>query len=120
MPQCAGFKRNGEQCSASVPPGVTHCYNHDPLRANERRRNASRAGRRSSNGDIAEIRARLAALYEDVLNGELEPKVGSVLVQIANARTRLIETELRIKEQVEFEERLSTLEETAGKNGGRR
>jgi hypothetical protein len=44
-PLCQGSTRTGERCNVSVSPGVTHCYNHDPTRAEERRRNASRAGK---------------------------------------------------------------------------
>jgi hypothetical protein len=44
MSQCQGIKRDGSRCTQSVPAGVQWCFNHDPNRAEERRRNASRAG----------------------------------------------------------------------------
>jgi hypothetical protein len=45
-----------------------------------------------------------------VLAGTTDPKVGAVANQIVNTRARLIETELRIREQQELTERLEELE----------
>jgi hypothetical protein len=110
VPQCAGIKRDGTRCSLSAPPGVAHCYNHDPLRADERRRNAARAGKRRSNSEISTIKEQLADLYAGVLGGEVEPKVGAVAAQIANVRIRLLEAKRRAKELEDIEERLEFLE----------
>jgi hypothetical protein len=52
MPQCAGIKRDGGRCAVVVGPGQSHCYAHDPTRAEERRRNASRGGRTRGNGEL--------------------------------------------------------------------
>jgi hypothetical protein len=41
--RCAGIKRDGGRCTTIVKPPQTHCYQHDPERAGERKRNASRA-----------------------------------------------------------------------------
>ena len=50
MPRCVGIKRDGAQCTTIVKPPQTHCYQHDPARAEERRRNASRAGKSTRKG----------------------------------------------------------------------
>lgn len=120
MAQCAGIKRDGSRCSLSVPPGVAHCYNHDPHRAEERRRNAARAGRRRSNTEVADLKDRLSDLYTDVLAGEVEPKVGAVAAQIAGAQIRLLETERRIKETEDLEARIGALEGQQEGQGGKR
>ncbi len=43
MPKCAGIKRDGGRCAAVVTGEQDYCYAHDPARAEERSRNASRA-----------------------------------------------------------------------------
>lgn len=121
MAQCAGIKRDGSRCSLGVPPGVAHCYNHDPHRADERRRNAARAGRSRSNTEVMDLKDQLRNLYTNVLAGTVEPKVGAVAAQIAGARIRLLETERRIKETEELEARIEALEgQTEEGQGGRR
>lgn len=48
MARCAGVKRDGGRCTAIVKPPLTHCYQHDPARAGERRRAASKGGKSKS------------------------------------------------------------------------
>lgn len=110
MPQCAGIKRDGGRCAVIVGPGVTHCYQHDPKRAQERRKNASRGGRAKGNRRLAELDRQLEDLAADVLSGEVERGVGAVVNQILNTRARLIEFERKIQEQEELTERLEALE----------
>jgi hypothetical protein len=66
---------------------------------------------------IRDLREQLATLYEDVLAGRVDEGTGAVLAQVANARTRVIETERKIKEQDELLERIEALE---GQRGARR
>jgi hypothetical protein len=94
----------------SVKPGVEWCYNHDPARAEERRRNASRAGRSRPNREIAALKAHLRTVADGVLNGTIEPKRGAVSVQALSALTRAIEQERKIRELEELEERIEALE----------
>jgi hypothetical protein len=110
MAVCAGIKRDGTRCSATVPPGVEWCYGHDPRRSEERRRNASRAGRASSNREIKELKDQLSRLYADVLAGRVPTAAGAVANQIINTRARLIEVERRIRETEELEARIEELE----------
>jgi hypothetical protein len=56
----------------------------------------------------------LATLYQEVRGGAVCPKVGAVLNQILNARIRLVETEMRVREQEELEERIAALERRRG------
>jgi hypothetical protein len=67
---------------------------------------------------VSELKGQLADLYAAVLDGTTEPKVGAVAAQIANVRARLVETELKVAEAVELEERISQLEQT--REGGKR
>jgi hypothetical protein len=110
MPQCAGIKRDGGRCTVVVGPGQTHCYQHDPSRAEDRRRNASKGGRSKGNPKLAKLDRQLEDLAADTLAGDVERGVAAVVNQILNTRARLIELERKIREQEELEERLVALE----------
>jgi hypothetical protein len=118
MPQCQGNKRDGSRCTQSVPAGVQWCFNHDPNRAEERRRNASRAGRTKGAGEISDLKKQLEDLAADVLSGKVGRSEAAVINQIINTRARLIELERKIREQEELNERLEALEETLGSTKG--
>ncbi len=121
MARCAGIKPDGRQCTAIVNPQQTYCYWHDPARAGERRRNASRGGKAKSSREIADLKKQLAELVEDVLVGRVERGAAVVVNQILNTRARLIELERKVKEIEELEARLEALERSAeGQGGGRR
>ncbi len=111
MARCAATKPDGSPCERIVGASQEYCYAHDPGRREERRRNAARAGKSTGNREIRDLRKQLAELYTATLEGRVDRSVAAVLAQIANARTRLLATELKIKEAEEFEERLRRLEE---------
>jgi hypothetical protein len=110
MPQCAGIKRDGGRCTVVVAPVETHCYAHDPGRAEERKRNASRGGRGKGNGEIADLKRQLKDLAAGVLSGDVARPDAAVVNQILNTRARLIELERRIKETDELAERMEAIE----------
>jgi hypothetical protein len=110
MPRCSGTKRDGGQCTTIVPPSLTHCYQHDPDRAEERRRNASMAARARHDPEIREIKRLLKDLYSGVLEGRVERAAAAVANQIANTRLRALEVERRIREADELEGRLDEIE----------
>jgi hypothetical protein len=111
MPQCQGIKRDGGRCTVSVPVSVQWCFNHDPARSGERKRNAARAGRTKGTGEISDLKKQLKNLAADVLSGEVARSDAAVVNQIINTRARLIELERKIREQEELEARLEALED---------
>jgi hypothetical protein len=111
--QCAGIKRDGSRCSASVPPGVEHCFNHDPLRREERRRNAARAGRSRPNKELVALKGQLQEIADGVLAGDLIPGRAAIAVQALNVKIRALEQERRWRELGELEERIEQLERIA-------
>lgn len=113
MARCAGIKRDGGRCTTVVEPPQTHCYQHDPDRSEERRRNASRAATaklRKPSKELAGVKVQLEDLARDVLAGDLETGRGAVVNQIYNTTLRALELERKIKETEELEERLAALE----------
>ena len=111
---CAGITRSGGRCTVPVGGAQHFCHLHDPARADERRRNASRAGRsKPASKEIAGIKARLAQLTEDVLTGDLETGRAAVVNQLINTLLRALEAERKLREQEELEGRLEALEQAA-------
>ena len=125
-PVCPGIKRNGGRCTVGVRPGETWCYNHDPARAEERRRTASKAGKSKPSRELAGIKALLSDLTDRVLGGEdvepLETGRAAVANQLINTRLRAVEVERKIRETDELESRLEELERLLEQRdeGGRR
>ena len=126
MARCSAITRSGERCKGVAIDATGLCYAHSPDHEEDRRRAASKGGKRGGRGrpvvDIVNLKDQLSDLYDSVLSGETEPKVGAVAAQIANARARLVETELKVKEQQELTERLEELETLMERQnqGGRR
>ncbi len=121
--QCPALKRDGNQCSGSVPEGKYHCWFHDPANSGKRKRAASRGGKGNRAGVSRDLHKLLEDLTERVVSGDLEPYPASVAGQLVGVRLRLLEYERRVKEQDELVGRLEELEEqiTAEKNSeGRR
>jgi hypothetical protein len=110
MALCAGTKRNGEGCTATVEPPLRYCWWHDPANAEKRHRAASKGGR----GKTSKVTKGLHELLEDLANrvieGKLETSRGAVANQLIGTRIRLLEYERRLKEQEELEGRLEELE----------
>lgn len=81
--RCAGFKRDGTRCSATVTGPSDKCWHHDEAHAAERKRLASRAGRGSGrgsgrggpagsgSGEIAGLKAQLQEIADGVLDGSV-------------------------------------------------
>ena len=101
-----------------VGPSQTHCYQHDPARASERQRNASKGGRSKNNPKLTRLDRQLEDLASDALEGKVERGVAAVVNQIINTRVRLLEVERKIKEQEELEERLTALEDVLKRRTG--
>ena len=117
MPRCPATKRNGGQCTTIVKPPQTHCYAHDPERAEERKRNASRAGR-SGSREIKDLKRRISEVIDAVLEGSQDRGRAAVAIQGFNALRGMLELERKIREADELEARLAALEEALGHDEG--
>src|SRR5215217_152656 len=119
---CAAIKPDGVRCKARAMKGSEWCFNHHPDHSDERRRNASRGGKRGGRGRLArsgaegvqDIRNLLKSLTDDVLSGEMERATVIAANQLLNTALRAIEVERKWKELDEIEERLSALEGARG------
>src|SRR5688500_11050833 len=110
MAGCSAIKANGERSRGIAATGSDYCPAHDPARAEERKRAASKAARARHEPDSRELKALLKDLYSAVLEGRVERAAAAVANQIANTRLRALEVERRVREQDELEEHLDELE----------
>src|SRR5215213_9039645 len=88
MARCTGITRGGERCKGIATSDNGLCYAHDPDHAEERRRSASRGGKRGGRGrpvsELARLQGRFEELAEQVLSGELERAKAAVACQLLN------------------------------------
>lgn len=120
MAVCSGIKRSGGRCTATVGPGDSYCYHHDPERSAERKRAASRAGKSSGGRDVRNLKRRISDLIDDVLDGKTDRGRAAVAMQGFNALRGVLELERKIKETDELEARIEELERTQERDKGAR
>jgi len=114
MAVCAGIKRSVGRCTATVGPGESYCYHHDPERAEERRRAASRAGKSAGGREIRNLKKRISDVIDGVLEGSQDRGRAAVAIQGFNALRGVLETERKVRELDELETRIEELERAAG------
>ena len=114
MAPCSGIKADGGRCKAQATNGSEWYINHDPDKAEARRRRASKGGRRGGRGrpgsDLADIKREIRGVIADVLGGDVKTGPGAVALQGYNALIRAEKLALDIHEQHELTERLEELE----------
>jgi len=116
MAQCAAIKANGERCKGVAIGSSQWCYQHSPQHAQERRRNASKGGKRggrgrpSPAGELEEVKTLLRELTKDVLSGKQDKSIATIANLLLNTRLRAVELERKWKEVQELEGRLEALE----------
>ncbi len=126
MPACGFIKPSGEACKAIPMSGEAWCWVHHPEHAEKRKRLGSKGGKRGGRGrplpELADIKQRLSDLAEAVLKGEQDKGRAAVAGQLLNTYIRAVGVELKVREQLELEERLTELEEALErqKEGGGR
>jgi glutathione S-transferase len=109
-PVCSAIKRDGTRCTQSVGPGEHYCHHHAPARAEERRRNAAKAGRSRPSSEIRGVKTQLQELTDRLLCGEVERADAAVCGQLLNVKLRALELERRWREIEELEARLEAVE----------
>jgi hypothetical protein len=114
VPRCAGIKRDGGRCTAIVEGSF--CYQHDPQKAAERKRNASRAGKRGSSRELRDLKHRISGVIDGVLDGDQDKGRAAVAIQGFNALRGVLELERKVRELDELEARIEELER--GRQGG--
>ncbi len=110
MARCSGLKRDGGRCEVVVSGQQTYCYHHDPATAEKRKRVASKGGKSKPNRELADIKRRLLALTDAVLDGSQDRGSAAVAGQLLNGVIRAVGVELKVREQLDLIERMEELE----------
>jgi hypothetical protein len=104
---CSATTKAGEPCQRPAQGHNEFCLGHDPTKAAERRRMASRGGRGRTNPETRAVKKLMDELTTKVLSGDVEPAVSHAVVALQNIKLRAIEIERRLEEadvRAEFEE----------------
>jgi hypothetical protein len=126
MALCSGIRADGGRCRAQAIGNSEWCFNHHPDYEEQRRRRASKGGKRGGRGrpsvELARLQARFEELAEKVLAGDIERGVGAVAGQLLNGARACVRDGLAAREQEELVARLEALEEALERSsgGGRR
>jgi hypothetical protein len=88
---------------------------HDPLRRDERRANAAKAGRSRPSRELQAVKDQLRDLTAKVLAGEVERADAIAAGQLLNVWLRATEVQRKVSETEELLTRLESLEEQARK-----
>ena len=118
MSCCAAIKPDGARCKARAMQGSQWCFNRHPDHSEQRRRNATRGGKRGGRGrparsgveGLKDIKDLLKSLTDDVLAGEVERATAIAANQLLNTALRAIELERRWQEIEDLEGRLEAIE----------
>jgi hypothetical protein len=125
MALCSGIRADGGRCQAQAISSSEWCFNHHPDYEEERRRRASRGGKRGGRGrpvsELSRLQARFEDLVNKVLSEEVERATAAVACQLLNGARACVRDALAAREQEELIERLETLEGALEqKRGGNR
>ncbi len=114
MALCSGHRADGGRCKAQATRSSSFCIGHDPDRVDDRRRRASKGGKRGGRGrpqaELADIKRRLLELTDSVLDGEVDRGNAAVAGQLLNTLIRCCGLQLKVREVDELEARLEELE----------
>ena len=114
MSLCSGHRADGARCKAQATRSSSFCIGHDPDRVDDRRRRASKGGKRGGRGrpqaELADIKRRLLQLTDSVLEGSQDRASAAVAGQLLNGVIRAVGVELKAREQEDLTERLEELE----------
>jgi len=123
LARCAAIKPNGERCKVEAIPAEEWCWSHHPDYKEQRRRRASKGGRRGGRGrpsvELATLKERLTTLADDVLEGNVDRGDAAVVGQLLNTVIRAIGLEMRVREVDELARELEELREMVELNKAR-
>lgn len=114
MARCAGIKRDGGRCTTIVTPPLEYCYQHDPERAEERRRAASRAGRARHNQELPALKAEVKQLIADVRANRVQRNAAAVAFQGYRVLKDFLELERRVRETDDLAAEIEALKNEHG------
>jgi hypothetical protein len=122
---CGASKKNGAPCTLPAQGSDGFCWVHSKDNADKRRQGQSRGGRSKPISELTKLKDKLVALGDDVMSGGALRSNAAVaatcygtaikcieaLVKVRELEeSRIVETQLKVKEQEELTRRLEELE----------
>jgi hypothetical protein len=110
MSTCTGTRADGYPCTADASEGSEFCWRHDPARAEDRKRNASKGGQAGGRGrggaaarirEVERLKEELNQVTRALMSGELSGRAGDVAVKAINSRLRAIELDKKLRDEEE-------------------
>jgi hypothetical protein len=114
MGACAGITQAGSRCTLPADPSSGMCWLHDPARADQRHRHASKAARSKGNREVAGLKDELKDVIADVKAGDLDRNDAAVMIQGYRALKDLIALERQVKETDELAAEIEELKREYG------
>jgi hypothetical protein len=115
MSTCAGITQAGRRCTLSADPSSGMCWLHDPSRADQRHRHASKAARSKGNKEVADLKEEIKRLIADVKGGDLDRNDAAVMIQGYRALKDFIALERQVKETDELAAEIEELKREYGR-----
>jgi hypothetical protein len=125
--RCRYKTKQGTQCSRMAIKGFSGCFHHEPSYELVRRNNAQKGGRLGGRGrsskpvsttpgadDLVRLQGQFERLADDVLTGKVDKSRAAVACQALVGARACAMGHAKLKEQYEFEQRLSVLEQGWG------
>ncbi len=109
MNRCAGTKRDGSTCTATVEPPHVYCWWHNPQHSEQRRKAASTGGKSKANREVRNLKAELKDLIAKVEDGTLEPPRGNTMLRGFGVLIDLIKLERGIFVEDDLARRIEEL-----------
>ena len=121
MATCAAIKSDGTRCRAQAMKDDDRCYTHSPAMAAARRRAVQRGGRTGGRGRpkvrVDEVIKLADKQIEGLQNRSADPRRSAVMVQWANCKLKAVETERKLVEIAELEQKVADLEKVYHQDG---
>ncbi len=109
MRQCAGTKRDGSNCTATVEPPQTYCWWHDPKNSSARRRAASRGGRSRPSREVRTIKEEIKEAIGRLEREELDRNIARAMFTGYSVLLDYIKLERGVHLEEELTARLEAL-----------
>lgn len=108
---CAGVRKDGTACAATVIGEQQYCWHHDPANEQARKTIASNAAKSKAKPPrIVAVQDRIAELVDKVERGDVATNNAAVMFTGLGVLIKAIEQERKGKETAQLVERLDELE----------
>jgi hypothetical protein len=114
MTICAGITQAGRRCTLPAGGSSGMCWLHDPARAVQRHRHASKAARSKGNREVADLKGEIKTVIADVRAGDLDRNDAAVIIQGYRALKDFIALERQVKETTELAAEIEELKREYG------